>query len=80
MSRARSSLGTGTFRSQRQLLGLTLRWSYAPGEIKVLTSADGGNFQESVGWSQLSRSEPSFEDTCLVPGASGRESCQSANA
>ena len=58
---------TGTFRSRRQLLGLTLRWSYAPGEIKVLTSADGGNFQESVGWSQLSRSEPSFEDTVLFP-------------
>ncbi|CAE7036298.1 unnamed protein product [Symbiodinium sp. CCMP2592] len=58
---------TGTFRSRRQLLGLTLRWSYAPGEIKVLTSADGGNFQESVGWSKLSRSEPSFEDTVLFP-------------
>ena len=58
---------TGTFRSRRQLLGLTLRWSYAPGEIKVPTSADGGNFQESVGWSQLSRSEPSFEDTVLFP-------------
>ena len=58
---------TGSFRSRRQLLGLTLRWSYAPGEIKVLTSADGGNFQESVGWSKLSRSEPSFEDTVLFP-------------
>ena len=33
----------------------------------VLTSADGGNFQESVGWSKLSRSEPSFEDTVLFP-------------
>ena len=41
--------------------------SYAPGEIKVLTSADGGNFQESVGWSKLSRSEPSFEDTVVFP-------------
>ena len=58
---------TGTFTSRRQLLGLTLRWSYAPGEIKVLTSADGGNFQESVGWSKLSRSEPSFEDTVVFP-------------
>ena len=58
---------TGAFRSRRELLGLTLRWSYAPGEIKVLTSADGGNFQESVGWSKLSRSEPSFEDTVLFP-------------
>ena len=58
---------TGIFRSRRQLLGLTLRWSYAPAEIKVLTSSDGGNFQESVGWSKLSRPEPSFEDTVLFP-------------
>ena len=40
---------TGDFKTRRQLLGVTLRWSYAPGEIKVLTSPDGGNFQESVG-------------------------------
>ena len=56
---------TGEFKTRRQLLGVTLRWSYAPGEIKVLTSPDGGNFQESVGWSKLTRTEPSFEDTVM---------------
>ena len=56
---------TGEFKTRRQLLGVTLRWSYAPGEIKVLTSPDGGNFQESVGWSKLTRTEPSLEDTVM---------------
>ncbi|CAE7253703.1 unnamed protein product, partial [Symbiodinium natans] len=58
---------TGVFKARRQLLGVTLRWSYAPEEVKVLTSSDGGNFQESVGWRKLSRPEPSFEDTILFP-------------
>ena len=58
---------TGVFKARRQLLGVTLRWSYAPGEVKVLTSSDGGNFEESVGWRKLSRPEPSFEDTILFP-------------
>ena len=46
-------------KARRQLLG--------PEEVKVLTSSDGGNFQESVGWRKLSRPEPSFEDTILFP-------------
>ena len=54
---------TGEFRRRRQLL--TLHWSYAPGENQVLTSSDGGNFQESAGWRKLTRTEPSFEDTVM---------------
>ena len=56
---------TGVFKSRRKLTGVTLRWSYAPAEVKVLTSSDGGNFQESAGWRKLERTEPSFEDTIL---------------
>ena len=55
---------TGVFKSRRKLLGVTRRWSYAPA-VKVLTSSDGGNFQESAGWRKLERTEPSFEDTVL---------------
>ena len=33
----------------------------------MLTSSDGGNFQESVGWRKLSRPEPSVEETILFP-------------
>ena len=32
---------TGSFMSRREALGIKLRWSYAPAEVKVLTSADG---------------------------------------
>ena len=56
---------TGVFKSRRKLMGVKLRWSYAPAEVKVLTSSDGGNFQESAGWRKLERTEPSFEDTTL---------------
>ena len=41
---------TGSFTSRRPLLGLNLHWSYAPAEVKVLTSADGGNYEEATGW------------------------------
>ena len=53
---------TGSFMSRRELLGIKLRWSYAPAEVKVLTSADGGNFEEASRWR---RTEPSFEETIM---------------
>ena len=56
---------TGSFSSRRKLLGLSLHWSYAPAEVKVLTSADGGNFEEAAGWRKISRSEPSFEESIM---------------
>ena len=58
---------TGYFPSRRELLGLNLRWSYAPAEVKVLTSVDGGNFEEAAQWHQISRSEPSFEESIMFP-------------
>ena len=56
---------TGSFRSRRELLGIKLRWSYAPAEVKVLTSADGGNFEEASRWRRTARTEPSFEETIM---------------
>jgi hypothetical protein len=41
--------------------GVKVHWSYAPSEVKVLTSVDGGNFEESVAWRKNVRPEPSFE-------------------
>ena len=78
-SRARPCPGLALSEHGDSYLASLCDGSYAPGEIKVLTSADGGNFQESVGWSKLSRSEPSFQD-CLFPRATCLESFQSANA
>ena len=51
--------------SRRELLGIKLRWSYAPAEVKVLTSADGGNFEEASRWRRTARTEPSFEETIM---------------
>ena len=46
---------TGSFMSRREVLGIKLRWSYAPAEVKVLTSADGGNFEEASRWRRTAR-------------------------
>ena len=54
---------TGNFASRRELVGLNLHWSYAPAEVKLLTSTDGGNFEEAAQWRQISRCEPSFEES-----------------
>lgn len=31
----------------------------------MLTTLDGGNFEEAAGWRQIARSEPSFEETIM---------------
>ena len=56
---------TGSSTARRQVLGVDLRWSYAPAEVKVLTSLDGGNFQKAAGWCQIDRSEPGFEERIM---------------
>ena len=40
-------------------------FGYAPAEVKVLTSADGGNFEEASRWRRTARTEPSFEETIM---------------
>ena len=56
---------TGSFMSRRELLGIKLHWSYAAAEVKVLTSADGGNFEEASRWRRTARTEPSFGETVM---------------
>ena len=34
-------------------------------KLKVLTSADGGNFEEASRWRRTARTEPSFEETIM---------------
>lgn len=58
---------TGSFTARRPVLGVNLHWSYAPAEVKVLYSVDGGNFEDAVGWRRTARSEPSFEETVMFP-------------
>lgn len=39
--------------------------AYGPGEFKVLTSGDGGNFEEAACWQVASRPEVSYEQSVL---------------
>ena len=39
--------------------------AYAPGEVKVISSSDGGNFEEAACWRATSRSEVSYTETVM---------------
>ena len=42
--------------------GVKVDWAYAPGQVKVLTSSDGANFEEAKCWQSSSRMEAAYED------------------
>merc|ERR1719463_149301 len=48
---------TGVLNSRRVALGVKVDWAYAPGEVKILTSSDGANFEEAKCWSPAARDE-----------------------
>jgi hypothetical protein len=56
---------TGVLNSRRLALGLKLDWAYSPGEVKVLTSSDGSNFEEAKCWQSSSRSEVAYEESIM---------------
>ena len=56
---------TGILNSRRTALGVTLDWAYAPGEVKILTSSDGANFEEAKCWQSSTRKEVAFEETFM---------------
>jgi len=60
---------TGTTNAAYNVLGVNINWAYAPGEFKILTSADGGNFEEAACWSASSRSDVSFEEAVMFDSA-----------
>ena len=39
--------------------------AYGPGEIQILVSSDGGNFEEASSWRAASRSEVSYRETII---------------
>ena len=51
--------------ARRSAAGIKIDWAYAPGQIKVLTSADGANFEEASGWKRSARSETSYEENVM---------------
>ena len=44
--------------------------AYGPGQVKVLVSSDGGNFDEAVCWRSSSRADVSYEETIMFDSPS----------
>ena len=63
VARAQGVTWTGVFNSRRVALGLKVDWAYAPGEVKVLTSSDGANYEEAKCWQSSTRAEVAFEES-----------------
>lgn len=55
--------------ARRSAAGVKINWAYAPGQIKVLISADGANFEEASGWKSSARSETSYEENVMFASA-----------
>ena len=45
--------------------GLKVDWAYAPGQVKVLTSSDGANFEEAKCWQSSTRTEVAYEESFM---------------
>ena len=56
---------TGLLNSRRTALGLKVDWAYAPGEVKIMTSSDGANFEEAKCWQPTGRGEAAFEESFM---------------
>ena len=56
---------TGIANSRRKALGVKVDWAYAPGDVKILTSSDGANFEEAKCWQTNTRTEVAFEESFM---------------
>ena len=56
---------TGSLNSRRVALGVKVNWAYASGEVKVLASSDGANFEEVKCWQSSSRKEVAFDESFM---------------
>ena len=56
---------TGRLNSRRVALGVKVNWAYASGEVKVLASSDGANFEEVKCWQSSSRKEVAFDESFM---------------
>jgi len=54
---------TGYAGSRVPAVGIQISWAYAPGEVKVLVSGDGGNFEEAACWKQSIRQDVAYTET-----------------
>jgi len=56
---------TGIASVAQMTAGVTINWAYGPGDFRILTSADGANFVEAVGWRAAARPEVSYVETVM---------------
>lgn len=56
---------TGMLSIQQEAVGVTINWAYAPGEFRILTSEDGGNFEQAASWRTSARSEVSYSEAVM---------------
>jgi len=55
----------GSVAAEPVVAGVSIDWAYGPGEFRIMTSTDGGNFQESAGWRAASREEESYREIVM---------------
>lgn len=67
---AKSVTWTGVLNVRRKAVGVKINWAYGPGQVKVLVSSDGGNFEEAVCWRSSSRADVSYEETIMFDSPS----------
>jgi len=60
---------TGQLAARQTGLGLKVQWSYAPGEVKVLTSSDGSNFEEAACWRSAGREDVAYGESIMFETA-----------
>lgn len=63
--KAQTVTWTGVLNSRRSALGLKIDWAYGPGEVKILTSSDGANYEEARCWQPASRTEVAYVESFL---------------
>lgn len=63
--KAQTVTWTGILNSRRSAMGLKIDWAYSPGEVKILTSSDGANFEEAKCWQSSTRAEVAYVETFM---------------
>jgi hypothetical protein len=63
--KAQTVTWTGVLNSRRTALGLKIDWAYSPGEVKILTSSDGANFEEARCWQPSTRAEVAYVESVM---------------
>ena len=63
--KAQTVTWTGLLNSRRTALGLKIDWAYSPGEVKILTSSDGANFEEAQCWQPSARAEVAYVESFM---------------